>query len=56
MKIKVQKLRLEHMKYETDLLEDNTLNVNVNNEDELFDEAEIMRILNEESELQESNQ
>ena len=56
MKIKVQKIRLEHMKYETDLLEDNTLNVNVNNEDELFDEAEIMRILNEESELQESNQ
>lgn len=56
MKIKVQKLRLEHMKYETDLLEDNTLNVNVNNEEELFDEAEIMRILNEESELQESNQ
>ena len=55
LKIKLQKLRLEHMKYETDLLEDNTLNVNVNNEDELFDEAEIMRILNEESELQESH-
>ena len=55
MKIKVQKLRLEHMKYETDLLEDNTLNVNVTNEEELFDEAEIMRILNEESELQESH-
>jgi len=51
LKIKVQKLRLEHMKYETDLLEDNTLNVNVSNEEELFDEAEIMRILNEESEL-----
>ena len=54
--IKLQKIKLDHMKYETDLLEDNTLNVNVNNEEDLFDEAEIMRILNEESELQESHQ
>lgn len=54
--IKLQKIKLDYMKYETDLLEDNTLNVNVNNEEDLFDEAEIMRILNEESELQESHQ
>ena len=57
LKIQVQKLRLDHMKFETDLLEDNTLQVNVTNEDELFDEAEIMRILDEESSIgKESNQ
>ncbi len=49
--LKYKKLGLDSMKYQTDLLEDNTLNVNVTNEEELFDEAEIMRILNEESEL-----
>ena len=48
LKIKLQKLRLEHMKYETDLLEDNTLDVNVNsNNDDLFSDEDVMRFINE---------
>lgn len=48
LKIKLQKLRLEYMKYETDLLEDNTLDVNVNsNNDDLFSDEDVMRFINE---------
>ena len=43
------------MKYQTDLLEDNTLDVNVSNDNGLFDEAEILKIINEESELEEDS-
>ena len=55
LKIKVQKIQLDYMKYQTDLLEDNTLDVNVSNDNGLFDEAEILKIINEESELEEDS-
>lgn len=48
LKIKLQKLRLDFMKYQSDLLEDNTLDVNVNNNSEdLFSDEDVLRFINE---------
>lgn len=46
--IKVFKLRLDNMKFQSDLFEENTLDVNVNNASEdLYSDEDVMRFINE---------
>ena len=54
--VKVEKIRLDYMKYQSDLFEENTLDVNVNsNFDDLFNEEDILRFIDESDYITESD-